>query len=282
MDDDKYPPRTDRRRFVKGVVGAGALAGVGTGAAGAISTATNAVGGTGGPTEFVGIENTDGPAPRGMPIVPLTIDDEGYLKGVWPDVEERELPDGSTIEVTEQEMGGLTYSGRWFQYCGVQTARGLEPTADQDNYLRSSADAYEWQSDLDPGARLHVDDFEDYETWTNGVGRAGVGKPAGATWRSQAAEGEDVTEIPVQVLRSTRVPELVEASAVGDFLEEATEQGFMAWLNKCTHFCCSPGFKSEGSARFDAANEVYCQCHQSVYDPFSPVELKFNAFPRPD
>jgi nitrite reductase/ring-hydroxylating ferredoxin subunit len=78
------------------------------------------------------------------------------------------------------------------------------------------------------------------------------------------------------------VPDLVAESDHGGFLKEATEDGFIAWLNKCTHFCCSPGFKSDGGARFDAADEVYCQCHQSVYDPFSPVELSFVAFPRAD
>jgi Rieske Fe-S protein len=282
MDEDKYPGQSGRRRFVKSMVGAGALASVGTGASAAFSVATDDTGGTGGPTDFVGIENVDGPAPRGMPIVPLTIDEEGYLKGVWPDVVEKELPDGTTVSVTEQEMGEVTYSGRWFQYCGVQTAQGLVPTADQDDFLRSSGGSYDWQSDLDPGKKLHVDHFEDYETWTNGVGTAGLGKPAQATWRSVAEGDEDVTKIPVQVLRSTKVPEVVASAERGAFLEEATEEGFIAWLNKCTHFCCSPGFKSPGGARFDAANEVYCQCHQSVYDPFSPVELSFNAFPRPE
>jgi len=282
MDEDKYPGQSGRRRFVKSMVGAGALASVGTGASAAFGVATDDTGGTGGPTDFVGIENVDGPAPRGMPIVPLTIDEEGYLKGVWPDVVEKELPDGTTVSVTEQEMGEVTYSGRWFQYCGVQTAQGLVPTADQDDFLRSSGGSYDWQSDLDPGEKLHVDHFEDYETWTNGVGTAGLGKPAQATWRSVAEGDEDVTKIPVQVLRSTKVPEVVANAERGAFLEEATEEGFIAWLNKCTHFCCSPGFKSPGGARFDAANEVYCQCHQSVYDPFSPVELSFNAFPRPE
>jgi Rieske Fe-S protein len=284
MHADKYPPESDRRRFVKGVVGTSALASVGAGASAVVSSSTHRGGGTGGPTDFVGIENTSGPAPRGMPIVPVTLDDDGYLTGIWPEVKEKELKDGSTIQVTEQEMGDVTYTGRWFQYCGIQTAPGLKPTADQDPYLRSAGGQFfDWQNSVEKGSKLHVDDFDDYEEWGNGIGKSGLGKPAQATWRSQAAEGEDIKEIPVQVLRSTKVSQLREDSDHAAFLKEATESDFIAWLDKCTHFCCTPAFKAfDGSAKFGAANEVYCQCHQSVYDPFSPVELSFNAFPRPE
>jgi Rieske Fe-S protein len=283
MDEDKYPPENGRRRFVKGIVGTAGLTGGGTAATAALNAATSASGGTGGPTEYVGIENTDGPAPRAMPLIPLTIDDEGYLKGIWPEVKERELKDGSTITVTRQEIGGVTYTGRWFQYCGAQTAEGLEPGAEQDNFLRSKPGLYEWQSDLEPGQKLHVDDFADYEEWTNGIGSAGAGKPAQTTWRSQAEGGEEVTQLPVQVLRSPKVADLPERGDNPEFLRAATESDFVAWLDKCTHFCCTPGFNSsQDASKFGATDAVYCQCHQSVYDPFSPVEVRFNAFPRPD
>ena len=283
MDADKYPPEDGRRRFVKGVVGSATLSGVGTAAAVALDSATTVSGGTGGPTDYVGIENTDGPAPRGMPIVPLSIDDEGYLKGIWPEVKEKKLENGNTVTITEQEIGGVTYTGRWYQYCGAQTAQGLRPDADQDNYLRSKPGLYEWQGDHEPGQKLHVDDFADYEEWTNGIGSAGSGKPAQTTWRSESEGEQDVQELPVQVLRSSKVSELPAESDRAEFLRAATESDFIAWLDKCTHFCCTPGFNSSTDAtKFDATDAVYCQCHQSVYDPFSPVELSFNAFPRPD
>jgi Rieske Fe-S protein len=283
MDTDKYPPASGRRRFVKGVVASAALASVGTAGAAAVSTTTKPSGGTGGPTDYVGIENTNGPAPRGMPIVPITIDDEGYLQGVWPEVSEETLDNGDTITVAEQEMGSVTYSARWFQYCGTQTAAGVRPDAEQDNYLRSMPSLYEWQRDLEPNQRLHVDDFADYEGWSNGIGSAGAGKPAQTTWRSQADDGENVKQLPVQVLRSPRVSDLPQESEYGDFLREATESDFIAWLDKCTHFCCTPGFNSfRDASKFGATDAVYCQCHQSVYDPFSPVGVSFIAFPRPE
>ena len=275
LDEDKYPMESGRRRFVKGVVGSAALAGVGTGSAMAIGATTSSSGIGGGTTMAMAIENTDGPAPRGMPIIPLTIED-GELQGVWPEVSEV-TKGGQTVNVAETELGGVTYSSQWFQYCGVQTYPGTQPTADQDNTFRVGASAgYDWMSDLEPGEPLTVDMFADYEEWGNGIGQSGVGKPATGRWRS-----EDVDQtLPIQVLRSSRIEEMAQDD---EFLSAATDQGFIAWLNKCTHFCCVPGFKQlEGSANFGAEDRVYCQCHQSVYDPFSPVQTTFVALPRPE
>ncbi len=286
LDEDKYPKETGRRRFVKGVVGSAALASVGVGGAAALDTATSPTGVGGGITQFIGIENTDGPAPRGMPIIPLEIDGDGALKGLWPEVQE-ETQSGRTVKVAKTDIGGVTYSNAWFQYCGVQNYEGIAPSADQDNFLRSNpSPTLEWQKDLEGGAKLTVDDFSDYESWGNGIGKAGVGKPAEAIWRSEG----DVQTIPVQVIRSKRVEQMANGEGkysdlpgdVKNFLSAATDQGFMAWLNKCTHFCCVPGYKTyEGSEKFGAENEVYCQCHQSIYDPFSPVSKSFVALPRP-
>jgi Rieske Fe-S protein len=80
---DKYPADSGRRRFVKGVVGGAALAGVGATGAAAVNSATTSPGAGGGTTQAYAIENTDGPAPRGMPQIPVEVDSEGFLKGVW-------------------------------------------------------------------------------------------------------------------------------------------------------------------------------------------------------
>ncbi|WP_255196779.1 ubiquinol-cytochrome c reductase iron-sulfur subunit [Halorarius litoreus] len=279
LDEDKYPTESGRRRFVKGVVGSATLASVGTGAAAAIGTATSPSGAGGGITTFMGIENIDGPAPRGMPIIPLTIEN-GELKGIWPEV--KEISEGGrTIQVAETELGGVTYSSEWFQYCGVQTYPGVQPSEDQDNFFRVASGAgntYEWMSDLSAGDKLTVDMFDDYEEWGNGIGKSGLGKPAIGTWRSVDVEPQST--MPVQVLRSPRIEQLAQEN---EFINAATQDGFIAWLNKCTHFCCVPGFKSlAGSANFGAEDMVYCQCHQSVYDPFSPVSKSFVALPRPE
>jgi len=98
------------------------------------------------------------------------------------------------------------------------------------------------------------------------------------TWRSQDVPSSGT--MPVQIIRSTRIEEM---AGNNQWLSASTEQGFMANLNKCTHFCCVPAFKAyAGSAGFGAADDIYCQCHQSVYDPFSLIQQRFVALPRPD
>jgi nitrite reductase/ring-hydroxylating ferredoxin subunit len=202
------------------------------------------------------------------------------LRGVWPEVQ-TVSQGGQEVEIarTEDFKGtGVTYSQEWFQYCGVEAYAGLVPDAEQDNFFRSgSSPGYTWQSETySEGDQLMVEDFSDYRTWTNEFGDEAVGKPATGIWRS--VDSEDT--IPVQVLRSPIVEEL---AAQDPFVDAATQDGFMAWLNKCTHFCCVPGWKqSADAAKFGETDEVYCQCHQSLYDPFSIVETLFVARPRPD
>ncbi|MBV0923547.1 ubiquinol-cytochrome c reductase iron-sulfur subunit [Halomicroarcula limicola] len=281
LDEDKYPAETGRRRFVKGVVGSAALSSVGVGGAAAVSATTDAAGEGGGTTNFVAVENVDGPAPRGMPIIPLTIEG-GELTGVWPEFSEEE-----GVAIAKNFGGsGIDYSSAWFQYCGVQSSPGIYPQAERTNTFLSSPGSYEWQSEIPQGEPLTVEMFDDYKEWGNGIGSSGVGKPAGAVWRSDA--GED--GVPVQIIRSTHVEKMANgegqysdlSSDIQSFISAATQNGFIAWLNKCTHFCCVPGFKTQaGSASFGAANLIYCQCHQSVYDPFSPVKKQFVALPRP-
>ena len=277
LDEDKYPAETGRRRFVSGVVGSAALSAVGVGGAAAADSLTDASGEGGGTTTFVAVENTAGPAPRGMPIIPIEING-GEISGIWPEYDEDE---GVAIA---RDFGGsgIDYSSAWFQYCGIQSSTGVYPQAEAENTFLNSPGSFDWQSDVEQGAPLTVDMFENYESWGNGIGTPGIGKPASAMWRQT-----DQGSVPVQIIRSKRIEEMANGntdlpSGVQSFISEATDQGFIAWLNKCTHFCCVPGFKTqEGSANFGGANGIYCQCHQSVYDPFSPVTTQFVALPRP-
>ena len=266
---------------MKGVVGASALGATGITATVSANLTTTSAGAGGGAVQYYGIENTDGPAPRGLPQIPVEVDDEGYLKGIWPEVKTQTV-DNKEVQVAEMQLGGTTYSSEWFQYCGIQTYPGVRPDADQSNFFRSaSSSGYEWQSDVEAGAKLSVSDFDDYETWGNDIGKSGIGKPAQATWRSQDLPPQET--IPIQVIRSTRIEEMAQNAddpAIREWLQASTEQGFVAWLNKCTHFCCVPGFKQ--TASFGAANSVYRPCHPSVYDPFSIVRRQFTSLPRPE
>ena len=281
-DSDKYPESSARRRFVKGVVGSASLAGVGVSTSAMIDTTTNPTGAGGGTTQYFAIENIDGPAPRGMPMIPIEIDKDGYLMGQFPEWSKKEEA-GKTIQVAEKKIGGITYSAEWFQYCGVQTYPGLQPDSNQDNYFRYADNPpYQWQQEnVNPGDKVHVDDFTDYQTWGDGIGAAGLGKPAQTTWRSQ--DVGNAGTMPVQVLR-------IPPDKFGDvqtdseeWLKAASKQNFIVWLDKCTHFCCVPGFKATAqSEKFDAENDIYCPCHQSVYNPYSIVKKTFVALPRPE
>jgi Rieske Fe-S protein len=276
-DSDKYPEESSRRRFVKGVVGSAALAGIGTGTAAMMKTATAPTGAGGGTVEYYGVENIAGPAPRGMPQIPVEIDANGDLKGVWPEVKQVEQGN-NTVTVAEQQMGGITYSSQWFQYCGVQTYPGIKPDAEQDNYFRYTASQYTWQSETaSEGDKVNIEDFDDYRTWGDGIGKSGLGKPASATWRSQDVPASGT--IPVQIIRSTIIEEKAKNN---EWLQASTQEGFIAILGKCTHFCCVPLFKADpASAKFNAQNDIYCPCHQSVYDPFTIERLSYVALPRP-
>ncbi|WP_049983538.1 cytochrome b [Halorubrum sp. BV1] len=274
---DKYPAESGRRRFIKGVVGGAALAGVGAMGSATVNTLTTAGGVGGGSTTAMTIAQTGGPAPRGLPQIPLQVTDDGFIEGIWPETT-TVTQAGQEIEVAQEDLGGKTYSGAWFQYCGVESQENIQPDFESDNLFRSaSSPPYSWQSDTySAGDRIHVDDFADYEEWGNGIGSDGVGKPANVTWRSQDTD----TSLNVVVVRS---PQIEEAAQNDEWLEASTDQGFLAYLNVCTHFCCIPGYKElEESARYDAADGTYCVCHQSTYDPFTLEEALFVARPRPE
>jgi len=285
---DKYPEETDRRRFVKGVVGGAALSGTSTVGAVSVDALTNPTGKGGGLTIFYGVEKKAGPAPRGMPQIPIEIDDEGFLKGRFPEVKEVEQA-GQTVEVAEEEIGDVTYSNNWFQYCGVQTMPGVRvDTVDEfDEYFRYAPNeegfpaGLSWQAEseeIEPGEKVHVDVFSDYEDWGNDVGESGLGKPLKATWRSEGLDPEQT--MIVEIVRSTQVEDITGNS---EWLQAATQDGFMAYLDKCTHFCCVPSFKGyPGSEKFSGQNDIYCPCHQTVYDPFTIVKQQFTALPRPE
>jgi Rieske Fe-S protein len=268
---------------VTGVVGGAVLAGTGVASSAVVQLSTAPSGRGGGITQFFGIERTDGPAPRGMPLIPVRIDSEGFLSGLFPPAEQRE-EGGRTILVAETNVGGTTYSTEWFQYCGVQSVPAIAPGSEADDAFRYDEGSYAWQqADVTAGDRMHVDDFADYREWRNEFGSAGLGKPATGTWRSVDVRAAE--RLPVQVVRvADRLFERMLADpASGSFVEAAAPEGFLAWLHKCTHFCCVPGYKQTGQATtFGAADAVYCPCHQSVYDPFSVVVESFVALPRPD
>ncbi|MFB6311264.1 MAG: ubiquinol-cytochrome c reductase iron-sulfur subunit, partial [Salinirussus sp.] len=137
-----------------------------------------------------------------MPIVPIEIQD-GVLRGVWPELTEVQRG-GRTVTVAQQDIGGTTYSSTWFQYCGLQGFPSVQPAADADNRFLATS-GYEWLEDIEEGEPLRVEMFDDYESWGNGIGRSGLGKPARGTWRNM----EDSRPVPIQVLRTPELPRMI-------------------------------------------------------------------------
>ena len=274
--DDNYPD-DGRRGFVKKVVGGSVLASVAATGVMSVDLLTQKSGVGGGNITTVAIELLDGPAPRGMPQIPVEITDSGELVGRAPEPSEGELD--PTIEI-----GGYEYSMGWFQYCGVQGYPGTQPQFESDNKFRF--DEQRWHEDM-AGDVMTTDDFSDWESYQGSADGAteGLGKPAWGTWRS---EGVDQT-MPIQVMKTDKQKLLDNADndKLATWIEEAAPEGYIAWLNKCTHFCCVPqGFQTSsygcGGSGYCSSDLVYCQCHQSQYDPFSSVEESMVALPRPE
>lgn len=257
---------TERRRFLKGVVGGAAAVSLATAGAVSVETMTSTRSRGGGLIGYRGISNVTGPAPRALPQVPLTVDEEGYLRGRWPDTGSDGVPSAT--------LGGVTYSADWFRYCGFEEHDGFRPERTQTAYLRAATDApYEWQAEqFEAGERLHVDDFADYRDWGNGIGTAGLGKPAMAQWRSEDTD----RSFPVQVLRSSRIGEMHDRG--GEWIRASTSRDFLAWAATCTYKCTTTAFKGyEASEVFDAGDLVYCPKHQSLFDPFEVVSAQYIA-----
>lgn len=259
------PAGPTRRRFLTGVVGSAVAAAGATVAAVSIGAMTSSRGSGGGRVPYRGMRNVTGPAPRALPQVPVAVDEEGFLRGIWPAA--------TTDGVPVATLGGVRYSADWFRYCGFADRPAFTGDAERDTYLRAAPyPPYEWQATAyDPGERLHVSDFSDYESWENGVGTPGLGKPAMATWRSREAH----TPFRVQVLRSARVPALREGDA---WLRASTDREFIACAAHCTYGCAATAFKAYGvSEKFDAGDLIYCPDHQSLFDPFDVVAGSFVA-----
>lgn len=246
----------NRRSFVKaslgaGVLGAGAAAAYGMGKPLALTGGTQAV-----KVEFLGAKRVGGPAPRGLPILPLELDSEGNIIG----------------QIVETD-GGLTNLD-WYQYCGHEDAPGLQAEVNfPDNLVRyfitpdKIAQGFNpWYADL-VGNPMNVNDFPD------------VGFGAAGNWRSEGQTGAGIiTAIVVNVGK-----DLDNVGGTGNKLTfedadqwadpvraQVEETGLLGFVSFCSHFCCVPGWKEADKSLADSKNAwdtLFCTCHFSVYDP---------------
>lgn len=248
----------DRRSFVKACVAAGSLGALAASGAGTLRPLFEPRPAVLPPTRYLGARVVGGPAPRGVPYIPITVED-----GVF--VAKTELTfDGERLDV----LG-------WHRFCGRKDAPGLDLAATNDNTL-TYMPKREYESLIRPwfrhllGEPMRPEHFED------------VGWGAPFLWRSEGrAEPLSLPGVLIR-LREEDVRTLDEpagnakpvAARELDFLRrEVFWKGFVAVSAVCTHFCCVAGYKeAEKLARpRNGWDNVFCACHDANYDPRQAV-----------
>lgn len=248
----------DRRSFVKTCVaagGIGALAATGLGALRPLVAPRAAVAP---PLRYFGARVVGGPAPRGVPYVPITVQNGVFV------AKTHLARDGERLDV----LG-------WHRFCGRKDAPGLRPDFTDDNVLTYHARP-EYERLITPwfkrlfGEPMRPEHFED------------VGYGAPFLWRSRGvAEPQALPGVLIRVGEGA-FREVAEpmggakplARGELDFLRrEVFWKGFVAVSAVCTHFCCVAGYKeAEKIARpRNAWDNVFCTCHGANYDPRQPV-----------
>lgn len=207
---------------------------------------------------YIGAHKIAGPAPRGVPYIPIEVQD-GILHGR-----------------TTLDVGGETWATlSWLRFCGHEDAPGLDGGYSGDNVLRyhlpEGVTTYirPWYADrVDEPVR--VDDFP------------GPGFAARFRWRSEAADESTwlwLTGIVLKLDTPLAEPESLVAPAKPltrderRALERLGASGFVAASNLCTHFCCESGYnEAEQLARpRNAWDKMFCTCHNATFDMRAPV-----------
>lgn len=252
----------DRRTFTKIALGA---AGVGAAAAagGAAYLALRPEPESPTTARYVGARITAGPAARGVPYLPLALDDAGALL-----VD----PARALLDVMPALLS-----------CGHEDAPGLRDDHTGDERIRyfmakEKLDAVNpWYRDR-LGEPVRPEDFP-----SDDFGAA-------FAWRSEGAEGPDViTGVVVRLAGNALRHEKSPAPMMGgpvyplwdtEFAEfrsryavERDGSLYLAMSSACPHFCCVMSWKeSEKLTRArDAWDQLYCLCHSVACEPREPV-----------
>ncbi len=232
-----------RRSFVKGCAIAG-TAGVAAAAGFSMGKPISLVqGGTIKNVEYIAAKKVGGPAPRGIPLLPLEVGDDGVIRGS-PTLDGESVLD-------------------WYKYCGHEGAPGLQEAYEGDEVLRYFVVPSKLAQGFDPwygdriGEPVKAEHFEEMD------------RGAAVQWRSQGEEGANI--ISATIIKTSPERHAFEGVPQDLVMEAGLEDGFVAFVSFCTHFCCVPGWKeAEDQARARGAwDDLYCTCHHSIYDPFT-------------
>ncbi len=249
----------DRRRFVKGAMGAATL-----GVAGAAGFGMFKQIAVPGDTivsfiDYFGARAMPGsPAPRGLPLIPVRVNDEGFVEGV-----------------PEKERNGVmvNYLDR-LRYCGYQSAPNLKDPSSGDNVFRYFLTEEKIHQAADPegtwffldkiGDRVRADDFADLDYNTG----------AAVRWRSEDARPSDIVTMMVLKLDPDRF-EGPNAGELEHFMDN--DHNLVGLSAICTHFCCVPGYKEARTKAesFGAWEMAFCTCHNSRFNPYEITGYNF-------
>lgn len=265
----------NRRSFVKtavGVAGASALAASGLSLAAGLAIPRAAAGGL---LTYWGAHRVAGPAPRGIPFIPVTVEDGTF-------VGKTTLPPPPGADSTEP-INVL----EWYKYCGHSGAPGLRPDfTDANELVYLAKDDYNivtpWFKDL-LNQPVKESDFP-----ANGFGAA-------FRWRSEGQEGAAIISgvliraepsriresfVPSPVAPARPLASAEEYEWVKENIWYTPDEGktyFIGVSTYCTHFCCTPGYReAEALARpRNAWDNIFCTCHNSNYNFAEPVRYTF-------
>ncbi|MHB8586550.1 MAG: hypothetical protein ACYDDF_12050 [Thermoplasmatota archaeon] len=274
----------DRRTFVRGCIAAGGAAAAAAAGFAAFRSAVPArATTTSSAVTYYGLHKVGGPAPRGLPLVPIAIED-----GMFVGQPEKTGPDGQGVLL-------------WYDYCGAYGSLGLSADYRGDNILRFTAPpavlAQHASQGIAPwyasrlGEPMRPEDFA-----------PGAGAPF--TWRqSGAQQGPQVLAgVLIRAPRETAwtpadrefappryVPPAIPLSDAdwsvvrSDYLSLGDTGRFVAAASACTHFCTRSGWEEalfaksipdpiNGGSAWDC---VFCPSHGSIFEPFQLARYSF-------
>lgn len=212
-----------------------------------------------------------GPAPQGVPLIPLTVNEDGILEGI-----------------PENTKSSVKHNLDWYKYCSHEKAPGLELGFTQDNRLRYFFLPDKIAKAKAQGIDLWYKDLIDKEVRAADFKELGRGAPF--RWRS---EGQEQNNIITGIVMKIRPSEIKGRLPDGFVHENEDGTGFIAVCSFCAHFCCVPGYAENNSPLtkyqggggsffssgdgdgIDGHELIYCSCHDSRYDPFDIRQYTF-------
>jgi Rieske Fe-S protein len=191
-----------------------------------------------------------GPAPQGIPLIPVLVNKDGLLEGV-----------------PENRKSKVKHDLSWYKYCSHEAAPGLDISFTQDNKLRYYTNPEKVSVARAQGLALWYENLLDQELRADHFKKIGDGAPF--RWRSEGQVGTNiVTGIIIKV-----DPSKIKGSLPDGFVWDNKDgSGFIAVCSFCAHFCCVPGYLENNSPKTHEPGKgvndtvIYCSCHDSRYD----------------